>query len=124
MEHVLKKNPVISLVVKAVLVSFIVSAIFLLITSALMLGTNLSPTVVSTLVIVTYIISNFISGFIMGRGMEHKKFIWGLVSGLVYFCIVFVLSILIMGTKNFSLAATMRTLIICCLSGMVGGMLS
>lgn len=124
MEHALKKNPVVTLIVKAVLVSFIVSAIFLLITSALMLGTNLSSTVVSALVIVTYIISNFISGFIMGKGMEHKKFIWGLVSGLVYFFVIFVLSIIIMGTKNFSLAATIRTLLICGLSGMVGGMLS
>ena len=124
MEHVLKKNPVVMLLIKSVLVSFVVSAILLLITSALMLSTNLSATVVSVLVIVTYIIANFLSGFIMGKGMEHRKFIWGLVSGLVYFFIIFLLSLIIMSTKNFSLVATVRTLLICALSGMVGGMLS
>lgn len=124
MESVLKKNPVVTLLIKAVLVSFIVSAILLLITSALMLNTGMSASGVSILVIVTYIISNFISGFIMGKGMERKKFIWGLVSGLVYFLIIFLLSIIIMSTKNFSLVTTIRTCVICLLSGMVGGMLS
>lgn len=124
MEHVLKKNPVVMLLVKAVLVSFVVSAILLLITSALMLNTNLSATVVSVMVIVTYIIANFLSGFLMGKGMEQKKFMWGLASGFVYFLIIFLLSLIIMSTKNFSLMATVRTLLICTLSGMVGGMLS
>lgn len=124
MEHVLKRNPVVMLLVKATLVSFVVSAILLLITSALMLSTSMSATVVSVLVIVTYIISNFLSGFIMGKGMEHKKFIWGLTSGLVYFFIIFILSLIIMSSKNFSLVTTVRTLLICTLSGMVGGMLS
>lgn len=124
MERVLKKNPVVSLLVKAVLVSFIVSAILLLITSALMLNTNLSASAVSVLVIITYIISNFLSGFIMGKGMEQKKYIWGLISGLSYFVIIFIVSFLFMGVKDLNIATTIRTLLICAASGMIGGMLS
>lgn len=124
MEHVLRKNPVVSLLVKAVLISYVVSAILLLITSALMLSANMSATVVTVLVIVTYIISNFLSGFIMGKGMEHQKFIWGLLSGFIYFVILLLLSLIIMSSREFSLFATIRTLLICTLSGMVGGMLS
>lgn len=124
MERVLKKNPVVSLLVKAVLVSFIVSAILLLITSALMLNTNLSASAVSVLVIITYIISNFLSGFIMGKGMEQKKYIWGLISGLSYFVIIFIVSFIFMGSKDLNIATTIRTLLICAASGMIGGMLS
>ena len=124
MDHVLKKNPVIMLLVKAVLVSFIVSAILLLITSALMLGSNMSASFVGAFVIAIYIISNFLSGLIMGKGMEQRKFLWGIVSGLMYFVVIFVLSIFVMSTKDFSLMATIRTLLICTISGMVGGMVS
>ena len=124
MDHVLKKNPVIMLLVKAVLVSFIVSAILLLITSALMLGSNMSASFVGIFVIAIYIIANFLSGLIMGKGMEQRKFLWGIVSGLMYFVVIFVLSIFVMSTKDFSLMATIRTLLICTISGMVGGMVS
>ena len=124
MDHVLKKNPVIMLLVKAVLLSFIVSAILLLITSALMLGSNMSASFVGVFVIAIYIISNFLSGLIMGKGMEQRKFLWGIVSGLMYFVVIFVLSIFVMSTKDFSLMATIRTLLICTISGMVGGMVS
>ena len=124
MDHVLKRNPVIMLLVKAVLLSFIVSAILLLITSALMLGSNMSASFVGVFVIAIYIISNFLSGLIMGKGMEQRKFLWGIVSGLMYFVVIFVLSIFVMSTKDFSLMATIRTLLICTISGMVGGMVS
>ena len=124
MDHVLKRNPVIMLLVKAVLLSFIVSAILLLITSALMLGSNMSASFVGIFVIAIYIIANFLSGLIMGKGMEQRKFLWGIVSGLMYFVVIFVLSIFVMSTKDFSLMATIRTLLICTISGMVGGMVS
>ena len=124
MEDAMKKNPVASLLVKASLVSFILSAILLLITSSLMLNALLSASAVSIMVIVTYILSNFIGGFLMGRGMGHRKFVWGLAAGGVYFIIVFLLSLVVVGTKDFSLATTIRTLGICGLSGMIGGMIS
>lgn len=124
MENAMKKNPAVSLLVKATFASFIVSAIMLLITSTLMLNVGISASIVSILVIITYIVSNFLSGFIMGKGMQEKKFIWGVVSGAIYFIILFVLSVLIMGTKDFHLVSTIRTMAICVLSGMVGGMIS
>ena len=124
MENAMKKNPAVSLLVKATFASFIVSAIMLLITSTLMLNVGISASIVSILVIITYIVSNFLSGFIMGKGMREKKFIWGVVSGTTYFVILFVLSVLIMGTKDFHLVSTIRTMAICVLSGMVGGMIS
>lgn len=124
MERMLRKNPIVSLLVKAVLVSFIVSSILLLITSALMMNSNMSASVVSALVIVTYMISNFLSGFIMGKGMEHKKYLWGLASGGIYFVVLFLISLVAMGVKDFSIFHTIRTMLICALSGMVGGMLS
>lgn len=124
MEDAMKKNPVASLLVKASLVSFILSAILLLITSSLMLNALLSASAVSIMVIVTYILSNFIGGFLMGRGMGHRKFVWGLAAGGVYFIIVFLLSLVVVGTKDFSLATTIRTLGVCGLSGMIGGMIS
>ena len=124
MENAMKKNPAVSLLVKATFASFIVSAIMLLITSTLMLNVGISASIVSILVIITYIVSNFLSGIIMGKGMREKKFIWGVVSGAIYFIILFVLSVLIMGTKDFHLVSTIRTMAICVLSGMVGGMIS
>ena len=124
MENAMKKNPAVSLLVKATFASFIVSAIMLLITSTLMLNVGISASIVSILVIITYIVSNFLSGFIMGTGMREKKFIWGVVSGAIYFILLFVLSVLIMGTKDFHLVSTIRTMAICVLSGMVGGMIS
>lgn len=60
----------------------------------------------------------------MGKGMEHKKYLWGLASGGIYFVVLFLISLVAMGVKDFSIFHTIRTMLICALSGMVGGMLS
>ena len=124
MERLMRKNPAMMLLFKAVLTAFIVSAILLFITSAIMSKSELSAGVVSTLVIVTYIVSNLLCGVILGKTMEQKKFMWGLYGGLLYFAIIFIFSLVITGTKDFNLFTTVKVLMICGLSGMFGGMIS
>ena len=37
---------------------------------------------------ILYIIVNLIGGFLIGKIMKQKKFLWGVITGLIYFVII------------------------------------
>ena len=124
MERSVAKNPMVALFVKACVTAYIITAILLLIISFLMLKMNLSATVVSVFIIITYIVSNLVCGVIIGKRMEHRRFLWGMAGGLIYFLILLAGSLIFTRVGDFNVFYTIRTLAICALAGMAGGMIS
>ena len=41
---------------------------------------------------ILYIIVNLIGGFLIGKIMKQKKFLWGVITGLIYFVIISIIS--------------------------------
>lgn len=60
----------------------------------------------------------------MGKIMREQKFLWGLAAGVLYFAILFVVSMLFKGGIDVEPTKLVTTFILCAASGMAGGMVS
>ena len=75
-------------------------------------------------IVAVYVISGLCGGFLMGKRMREQKFLWGLAAGIIYFLLLFGVSLLVKGTGDLQMTRIFSTLILCGASGMAGGMLS
>lgn len=122
MEKTFRNNARIFYVLEGLLISYIVTAVLLLLISFLLLKLNLPSAVISGLINVTYILSAFAGGFFLGKKTEQKKFLWGLALGTFYFIILMLVSIIMNGSIH--VGSLLTVLVITGLSGMLGGMIS
>lgn len=128
MEHKIKprdakSNPA-TAVAAAVVVMFIVSGLLLLLLAMLLYKMDLSESVVKVGVVVVYVVSGLVGGILMGKIMREQKFLWGLAAGVLYFVILFVVSMLFKGGIDVEPTKLVTTFILCAASGMAGGMVS
>ena len=56
----------------------------------------------------------------MGKRMREQKFLWGLAAGIIYFLLLFGVSLLVKGTGDLQMTRIFSTLILCGASGMAG----
>ena len=101
---------------KALVASYIVTGLLLLLTAGLLYRFELSEGKVRIMIIVTYILSCFAGGFLSGKMMKNKKFLWGILVGLLYFGIMLLVSL------DQTAANFVTTMVLCILGGMLGGM--
>lgn len=108
----------------ALLTSYFMTAVMLLILALLLYKMNLDESKVAAGILITYIVSGFTGGFVAGKGIANKKYLWGLGVGMLYFLILICVSAVsgrILLQQGLHLFTTM---ILCAGSGMMGGMLS
>ena len=122
-----KKSPAMALGM-ALALMYVGSGVLLLALSALLYNFELSEATVKIGVVAIYILSGFVGGFLMGRQMQDKKYLWGIVVGVIYFALLFVLSLLMKVGAGEELTMEfvriLTTLLLCAVSGMAGGMIS
>ena len=118
------KNTPVTAVLVSVLVMFLLSCLFLLLLAALLYKFDLSESAVKVGIVVIYIVSGVIGGFFMGKIMKTQKFLWGFAAGALYFCILFLISVLVKQGVSMELPKVATTFILCAASGMAGGMIS
>lgn len=111
-------------VLKAVIVVAVVTAVLLLLLAFLLFKFNLSDGLIMAGIIITYVVSNFAGGFIIGKVRGEKKFIWGIIVGLVFFVSLSVLSLIVTGELYGSGLRALGALAACVIGGMLGGMCS
>ncbi len=124
MDKILQQNTKIFSLLKGLLLSYIITAFLLMLLSFLMLKLELPSAVISGGINLCYIISAFVGGFFVGKKIEQKKFIWGLVMGVIYFIILLLVSLALNSATALPLGSFLTVFIICGLSGMLGGMIS
>ncbi|HAB60680.1 MAG TPA: TIGR04086 family membrane protein [Lachnospiraceae bacterium] len=111
-------------IAKALIFSYIVTAVILLLLSFILYKVQIPSGVVSVGVILAYILSTFVGGFFIGKKVEARKFLWGLAIGAIYFLLVIIISI-VMNKAAFGSAGSIVTVLgMCLLGGMLGGMIS
>lgn len=71
-----------------------------------------------------YIVATFFGGFMAGKHIENRKFLWGLLEGLLYFAILLIVSLIANHTLKDVTTNLTTAFLICGGSGMLGGMLS
>lgn len=124
MDKMIQQNTKIITLLKGLLISYIITAFLLMLLSFLMLKLDLPSAVISGGINFAYIISAFSGGFFAGKKIEQKKFIWGLIMGVIYFIILLLVSLALNSSTALPLGSFLTVFIICGLSGMLGGMIS
>lgn len=109
---------------KALLASYIITGIFLLLLALILYKISPPEGVIKVGIIFSYIFSPFIGGILIGKGAENRRFLWGGLLGVLYFSIIFAVSI-ILSQSLFDRAGMVATVFaMCTLGGMLGGMIS
>ena len=109
---------------KSLVISYILSFILLLIFALIMYYGEISDRTVGIMVVITYFISTLIGGIGIGKSVDNKKFIWGLIEGVIYFLLIFGISLIGEGGKSNLSSSIFVGLIISSVGGMIGGMIS
>lgn len=113
-----------TVLVKALFISYVVTGIILLILAFIMYKAEPPNMFISAGVVFAYIFSAFVGGMIVGKRTQEKRFLWGIISGVLYFSIIFAVSILMNKDIVSQLGSTVIVFITCGFGGMLGGMLS
>lgn len=104
------------------LLVYIITGILLLLLAFFLYQFQLDEKKVSIGILVIYILATFLGGFIIGKYMKCKRFIWGMVIGILYVVLLMLISF---GVYRSALDSSyMTTLIMCICSGTLGGMFS
>ena len=111
-------------IIKCMLGAYILTAGLLLLLAFMLYRFGLSEKVVSICIIVIYIIVTFLAGLLAGKREGRKKFLWGLMMGVLYFGILVAVSLVVNRGLEDVAGNMMTVFFLCAGSGMLGGMVS
>lgn len=103
-------------------IMFVCSALLLLLLTTIIWKMDGGGKLLSGGVIAVYVISCILGGAIVGKVMGKQKFLWGMVIGLLYFVILLLIGIFVLRINMTGNVQIISGGMICCISGMVGGM--
>ena len=110
--------------VKALLCAYVVTGVMLLVLTLLLYKMGLSEANVNAGIILTYVISTFAGGFVIGKLMRRRKFLWGLLAGVLYFALLLLISLGVYHSLRGEMMNLLTTFFLCAGGGMLGGMVS
>lgn len=116
-------NPILTLL-KCLLASFVFTGILLLLLAFLLFKLSLTEKIVSIAIIMIYVAASFVAGLLAGKMLKKRRFLWGFLEGVVYFLVLFVLSIILNGSAAVLADSCFTTFILCAGGGTLGGMFS
>ena len=109
---------------KETLIEMIVSAVLLAAVSFIVLRMTPSFAITKVMILAIYGISTFIGGYIIGKVMTKQKFIWGAVSGVVYFAIIALIALVVKGGIDTGTVGIISGFVVSVVAGTIGGMIS
>ena len=74
--------------IKSLLASYIVTGILLLVLTFFMYKFELNEKIVSAAIVGIYVVSTLIGGMIIGKLTKSKRYLWGMVLGIIYFVLI------------------------------------
>lgn len=112
------------IIVRTIFITYILTAVFLLILAFSLYQFHLSEGQVNLGINVIYIVTCFIGGVLAGKAAKVKRFLWGFFSGTVYFLVLLSVSCLVNKGIGSGLNELALIFAMCAGSGTVGGMIS
>ena len=109
---------------KILLAMFAVTALLLFLLAFLVQQFGMESGAVSIGICIVYVISCFIGGFFAGKVQRTKKFIWGILMGLMYLIVMLVITMIVKQGFHSTMSAFVLNLLLCLGGGMLGGMIS
>lgn len=110
--------------IKSLLASYIVTGILLLVLTFFMYKFELNEKIVSAAIVGIYVVSTLIGGMIIGKLTKSKRYLWGMVLGIIYFVLLLLITLGVYKTLNGDSVSIVTSLILCAGGGMTGGMIS
>lgn len=110
--------------IKSLLASYIVTGILLLVLTFFMYKFELNEKIVSAAIVGIYVVSILIGGVIIGKLTKSKRYLWGMVLGILYFVLLLLITLGVYRTLNGDSVSIVTSLILCAGGGMTGGMIS
>lgn len=110
--------------VKALLAAYVVTGILLIILALALYKFELNEGAVTAGVTAVYLISTFTSGLVVGKLAKVRRFLWGIVLGILYFALLLLVTVGIYRTFHGSSTEILVTFALCAGGGMAGGMIS
>lgn len=111
-------------VMKALLTAYVVTAVFLFILAFVLLKIQPDAQKTGIAILACYVISCLAGGRVCGKHAEKRKFLWGLLSGVLYFVLLLAASELREQAIPVRTTQMLTAFFLCACSGMAGGMLS
>jgi len=124
MKHATERGTQVFQILKALLASYIVTGILLFAVTFFLYKFEWDEQMVTAGIIVIYVVSTFVGGFILGKIRKARKFLWGLVMGVLYFALLFLISFGVYRNFDGNGTNVITTLLLCAGGGMLGGMLA
>ncbi len=124
MEQLRMKRKMASGMLMGLVLSCLATTAILLVLAFVMLKLQPGTGTIETAILVTYAVSCFLGGLYCGRRAEQKKFVWGMLLGVLYFLLLFLISGMGDRTVQSGLVQSLTALAICAGGGMLGGMLA
>lgn len=113
-----------AIVVKGLIVAYAVTGLLLALLAFLVFRFGLSESVTDIVIVAIYVLVTFIGAFITGKAVEERKFVWGMLLGILYILIISIVAIAVGQVFHVASTANMTTAALCVGGGMLGGMLS
>ena len=110
--------------IKSLLASYIVTGILLLVLTFFMYKFELNEKIVSAAIVGIYVVSTLIGGMIIGKLTKSKRYLLGMVLGIIYFVLLLLITLGVYRTLNGDSVSIVTSLILCAGGGMTGGMIS
>jgi putative membrane protein (TIGR04086 family) len=102
----------------------VVTGVLLLVAAAVVYRMDLSSATARILITAIYAVVGLAGGFFMGKMMKVRKFLWGIVAGLLYFCCLMLVSLMVNGGTVEDVVQMLITFVLIEASAMIGGMVS
>ncbi|MEW4411137.1 TIGR04086 family membrane protein [Clostridium sp. AN503] len=109
---------------RSLLISYLLSGILLLVMSFALYKLKLKEAQINTAVYAVYVIACLVGGILSGKALQNRRFFWGLLTGLLYFLVLFAVSWLMKQDTALDTSRIFTVLACCAAGGTVGGMVS
>ncbi len=111
-------------ILKGLMGAYFLTALLLCLLAFLLFKFDLQERMVGAGITVVYILSCFFGGCIVGKGARQQKYLWGALTGVVYFLLLVGVSCVVERGISMSLPRLITTFALCLGGGMLGGMLA
>lgn len=109
---------------KALILSYVATVILLMLLALAMFKLGISTKLAGFGITFVYIFAPALGGLYIGRRVKRRKFIWGILIGLLYAAVIFVCSILLKDGNSQLIQDGVSTAMLCICGGLLGGMIS
>ncbi len=124
MELLHGKGKTVSEVVKGLLLSCLVTTVLLLLLAFAMLKFQPLAERMELCILFTYVFSCLVGGRYCGHRAQQRKFLRGMLLGIVYFILLFLFSQMGDRAVQSGLLQSVTAFVLCACGGMLGGMLA